>query len=202
MKTFSDLKRNLKKDFSTFKLIKVAVLGDTATQFITQAIKGAGFEFGYHLDIWEADFNQVERQVFDPASELHEFEADIIIVFHSSHKLLGKYNQFKTDHAWFAADELSRIQSIHNALTAANTKSKTIYYNYTEIDDSVFGNYANKVSTSFLFQLRKLNLQLMEYAASTPNFYLCDISAIQNQVGKAAFFQSSVYINTEMVLSI
>jgi FkbH-like protein len=91
---------------------------------------------------------------------------------------------------------------MYDTLIAANPKSKIIFYNYTEIDDSVFGNYANKVSTSFLFQLRKLNFQLMEYAAATPNFHLCDISAIQNQVGKAAFFQSSVYINTEMVLSI
>eukprot|EP01037_Dinobryon_pediforme_P008328 gene8328-8414_t len=49
---------------------------------------------------------------------------------------------------------------------------------------------------------RKLNYELMVYAAEQPNFYICDISAIQNQVGKSAFFQTSVYINTEMVLSI
>ena len=42
MKTFSELKKNLKQDFSSLKTIKVAVLGDTATQFLMQALRGAG----------------------------------------------------------------------------------------------------------------------------------------------------------------
>jgi FkbH-like protein len=66
----------------------------------------------------------------------------------------------------------------------------------------VFGNFASKTPSSFLFQLRKLNYELMLLAAKHPGLHLCDISTIQNQVGKATFFQTSVYINTEMVLSV
>ena len=40
MKNFLQLKKNLKNDFSELKIIKVAILGDTATQFLTQALKG------------------------------------------------------------------------------------------------------------------------------------------------------------------
>ena len=202
MKDFSDLKRNLKKDFSTFKSVKVALLGDTATQLLATAIRGAGYEYGLNLQLWEADFNQVERQVFDPASELHAFAPGVIIIYQSSHKLLGKYNKLKTDHGTLASNEISGIQSIYNTLTAVDPAVKIIYYNYTEIDDNVFGNYANKVTSSFLFQLRKLNILLMEYAAETPNLHICDLSSIQNLLGKSAFFQPSVYINTAMVLSI
>jgi FkbH-like protein len=50
--------------------------------------------------------------------------------------------------------------------------------------------------------MRKLNYDLMLYAASQANFYICDLSTVQNQLGKAALFQPSIYINTEMVLSI
>jgi FkbH-like protein len=202
MKDFSDLKRNLKKDFSAFKSVKVAFLGDTATQFITKAIRGAGYEYGFDLQMWEADFNQVERQVFDPSSELYEFAPEVVIIFQSSHKLLSKYNKHTADPVLFASDEVKTIQAINSILVSKNPAVKVIYYNYTEIDDSVFGNYANKVTSSFLFQLRKLNLLLMEFSAQTPNFHVCDISSIQNLVGKSTFFQSSVYINTEMVLSI
>lgn len=202
MKDFSQLKKNLKKDFSKFKKIKVAVLGDTATQFLIQALRGAGFEYGYDLQIWEADFNQIERQVFDNSSELYAFEPEFVILFQSSHKLLGKYNKLKAEqHPGFASLELSSIDAIYAAL-ANNLKAKIIYYNYTEIDDAVFGNYANKTTSSFLLQLRKLNYELMVYASEHANFYLCDISTIQNLVGKSHFFQPSVYINTEMVLSI
>jgi len=67
MRTFNELKKNLKKDFSNFKIVKIAVLGDTATQFLIDALRGTGFEQNFHLDVWQADFNQIERQVFDPA---------------------------------------------------------------------------------------------------------------------------------------
>lgn len=202
MKTFSELKKNLKKDFSNLKHLKIAILGDTATQFLKQAIQGLGFDEGFNLEIWEADFNQIERQVFDSSSELYEFNPEIVIVFQSSHKLLGKYNKIKLEqHLQFASNELESITNVYSNLTS-NLNAKVIYYNYTEIDDSVFGNYANKTVSSFLFQMRKLNYELMVLASETPNLYLCDLSSIQNLVGKSNFFQTSVYINTEMVLSL
>lgn len=202
MKDFSQLKKNLKKDFSNLKMLEVAVLGDTATQFLIQALRGLGYDNGFNLEIWEADFNQIERQVFDHSSELYEFKPEIVIVFQSSHKLLGKYNKIKPEqHALFAYNELEGIENIYSSLSA-NLNAKVIYYNYTEIDDSIFGNYANKTESSFLFQLRKLNYELMVFASNNANLYLCDLSSIQNQVGKDNFFQTSIYINTEMVLSI
>lgn len=177
-------------------------MGDTATQFLNQALRGTGFDAGFDLQIWEADFNQIERQVFDPASELYEFNPAIIIIFQSTHKLVNKYNKLKPEfYSSLAQKQLELINKLCSAIN--NTLHvKIIYYNYPEIDDSVFGNYANKVEQAFLFQLRKLNYQLMAYASQNANFYLCDLSSIQNQVGKAVMFQPSVYVNTEMVLSI
>ena len=202
MKSFSQLKKNLKNDFSQLKKIKVAVLGDTATQFLVQALRGTGYDKGFDLDIWEADFNQIEFQVSEPSSELYEFNPQIVVIFQSAHKLLGKYNKLKPENQIaLATNEIDNIQRMYSTI-AEQTNAKVIYYNYTEIDDSVFGNFSSKVEHSFLFQLRKLNYELMVLSTQNPNLYLCDIASIQNQVGKAIFFQSSVYINTEMVLSI
>ena len=202
MPTFSQLKKNLKKDYSSLKVIKVAILGDTATQFLLQALRGAGYDYGFDLQIWEADFNQIERQVFDPTSELYRFKPEIVIVFQSAHKLLATYNKLKPDiYSSLAAYQLELVDNL-NSTISSRLQSKIIYYNYTEINDAVFGNYANKVASSFLYQLRKLNYELMVFATKNPNFYLCDLSSLQNQVGKSNFFHTSVYINTEMVLSI
>lgn len=202
MATFSDLKKNLKKDFSAHTPVKLALLGDTATQFLAQALRGAGYTEGYDLQTWEADFNQVERQVFDSGSELYEFNPDVIVIFQSSHKLLGNYNKMKPE-AWstLANSRLQLINEMYSQLKQ-QLKAKIIYYNYAEINDAVFGNYANKVSSSFVYQLRKLNLGLMDLAAALPDLFVCDISSIQNELGKSSFFQSNIYINTEMVLSL
>jgi predicted enzyme involved in methoxymalonyl-ACP biosynthesis len=202
MKSFSQLKKNLKNDFSVLKPIKVAILGETATPFLAQAIRGLGYDKGFDLQIWEADFNQIERQVFDSSSELYEYKPEIVIVFQSAHKLLVKYNKIKDQgQSAFADKELELIENLYANITSA-LNAKLIYYNYTEIDDAVFGNYANVIASSFLYQLRKLNYELMNFAIKNANLYVCDISSIHNQVGKLNFFQPSVYINTEMVLNI
>jgi FkbH-like protein len=202
MKSFSQLKKNLKNDLSALPKIKVALLGDTATQFLQQAIRGAGYDKGYNLDIWEADFNQIERQVFDPTSDLYSFLPEVVIIYQSSHKLLAKYNKLKPEQCASLADsEVILVNNIY-AQVSGTLKAKVIFYNYSEIDDSVFGSFANKVESSFLYQLRKLNYELMRAAVSNSNLHVLDISAVQNNTGKINVFHSTVYINTEMVLSI
>ena len=202
MKIFSELKKNLKNDFSNLIPVKVALLGDNPTQLLTIALRGSGYDMGFDLQIWEAGFDQVERQVLDPASEFYAYKPDVVIIFHSSHQLLQKYNKLNPEDYSSLAEE--RLKQVENLTAAINSglSAKIIYYNCPEINDAVFGSYANKTPSSFLFQIRKLNLELMTYAANTPGVYICDLSAVQNQHGKATLFQPSVYINTGMVLSI
>jgi FkbH-like protein len=202
MHTFAALKKKLKNDFSHLERVRVALLGDTATQFLGQAIRGTGFDRGFDLQLWEAEFNQIERQVFDATAELYRFEPQVIVLFHSTHKLLGHYNKLPAaDLAGLADTRLALIERLCTAIEA-RLGAKIIYYNYAEIDDAVFGSYANKMESSFVFQLRKLNYGLMQYALRQPNFHLYDLSAVQNQWGKPALFHPSVYVNTDMVLSI
>ncbi len=93
MKDFLQIKKNLKYDFSNLQVIKVAILGDTATQFLTQAIRGVGFDCGFDLHVWEADFNQIEHQIYNLSSELYIYKPEVVIVFQSTLKLLNKYNK-------------------------------------------------------------------------------------------------------------
>ena len=58
-----------------------------------------------------------------------------------------------------------------------------IYCNFPEIDDGVYGNYANKTHLSFPYQVRSVNLGLMDLAATLANFLIADLSALQNGVG-------------------
>lgn len=198
MITFKELKRNLKKDVSALPTIKVSLLGDTATQFLATAIKGEGIERGYNINLFEAEYNQVERQVLDPTSDLYAHDAKYTVVFQSTHKLLEQYS-LKPASEWSAlADE--RINFIRSI--CENVGGKIIYYNYPEIEDTVFGSYANKVSSSFSYQLRKLNYELMNIAQEYPNLFICDIAGIQNKFGRDFMFDSTVYVSTEMILSI
>ena len=77
MNTFKELKSVLKKDLMGLPSIKVSLVGDTATQFLATSIRGEGALRGYNIDMFEADYNQVEQQVMDPTSDLYEHNANI-----------------------------------------------------------------------------------------------------------------------------
>jgi FkbH-like protein len=202
MSDFSAIRKNLKKDFSNLKSMKIAVLGDTSTQFLTQAIRGTGFDYGLNLEIFEADFNQIKQQVFDKNSDLYSYNPEIVILFQSAHKFLERYNKCNISEVnLLANNEFEGICDLINKIQNQSS-AKVIYYNYTEINDAVFGSFSNSTEDSFLFQLRKLNYSLMEYVARTNSFHIVDLSTIQNQIGKSNFFKPSVYVNSEMVLSI
>lgn len=198
MKSFKELKRNLKRDVSNLPTLKVSLLGDTATQFLATAIKGEGIERGYNIDLFEAEYNQVERQILDPTSDLYAHDAKFTVVFQSTHKLLEKYSLMPASDWSSLADE--RINFIRTICESVG--GKIIYFNYPEIEDTVFGSYANKVSSSFSYQLRKLDFELMNLAQGFPNLFICDIAGIQNKFGRDFMFDSTVYVSTEMILSI
>lgn len=201
MITFKELKRNLKKDFAGFPTIKVALVGDTATQFLALAIRGMGIERGYNVDLFEAEYNQVERQFMDPTSELYEFDPEFVVVFQSTHKLGEVHSLCTIDRQrTIAEDRLGFVKSIADNPFFAS--KKIIYFNYPEIEDTVFGSYANKVDSSFTFQVRKLNYELMRLSEQYANLFICDIAAVQNKLGRDLMFAPNVYTSTEMVLSI
>ncbi|MEG2340940.1 MAG: HAD-IIIC family phosphatase, partial [Odoribacter sp.] len=145
-----------------------------------------------------AEYNQVEQQVIDLTSDLHRFAADYIVVFQSTHKLLEKYNLSSSGgQSNLTTERLDFIQTLCNTVSG-----RIIYYNYPEIEDTVFGSYGNKVQQSFTYQLRKLNYELMMFACQQSNLFICDLLGLQNKFGRDRMFDSHVYVSTEMVLSI
>lgn len=198
MITFKELKRNLKKEASDLPVIKVSLLGDSATQFLATSIKGMGIERGYCIDLFEAEYNQVERQVLDSTSELYHYGSKYTIVFQSTHKLLEKYAMMSINEQARMADDCIEFVRV----VCTQVPGYIIYYNYPEIEDTVFGSYANKVQNSFIYQLRKLNYELMNLSQEYKNLFICDLCGLQNKFGRDIMFDSTVYVSTEMLLSI
>ncbi len=200
MQSFNQLKRILKSNLAGLPSFKIAVVGDTATQLLCTAIRGMGVERGYNIDLFEAEYNQVERQLLDPTSDLYHFNADFIVIFQSTHKL-GEYHAMLSSEKQTALvdEKINFLASV--CKNPALAGKKIIYFNYPEIDDTVFGSYANKVESSFIYQVRKLNYELMRISQQYQNLFICDIVALQNKLGRDQMFAANVYTSTEMVLS-
>ena len=198
MNDFKHLKRLAKSDSPQAHRLKVALLGDSATQFLSIALRGEAVDRGYNLDLFEAEYNQVERQMLDPTSEYYAHNAKYTVIFQSTHKLLESYSLMQVSEQELLAER--RIEFVRTIATS--TEGNIIYFNYPEIDNMVFGAYSNRVRSSFVYQLRKLNYELMNLAQEFGNLFICDISSLQNTYGRKWLFDPVVYTNTEMLISI
>ena len=201
MLSFKSLRNKAQTPPVSSHQIRMALVGDTATQFLASAIRGMGVERGYNIALFEAEYNQVERQFMDLSSDLYQFDADFLVVFQSTHKLGEHHSALSQEQqAMLAEERLEFIIGICNNPFWAS--KKVVYFNYPEIEDTVFGSYANKVVSSFTYQVRKLNYELMCLSQKFPNLFICDIAALQNKLGRDHMFAANIYTSTEMVLNI
>jgi len=199
---FKELRNNLAKDYSGFKIIRIAILGDSATQLLVQAIKGYGYNEKINFEIYEANYQQIERQIVNFNSDLYKFNPEYIIIFESAEKLMNDfYKSNKNYKKNFADTQVERVKNFWNIVNS-KLNCKIINFNYVEIDDNIFGNYGNKVETAFIYQVRKLNLNLVEAAREYKNIFINDVCALQNIYGRKNTFDPRLYISSNMVFNI
>ncbi len=208
MQSFNELKKNLKKDYSGFKKVKIALLSDSASQLLTNAIRGFGYTCQIDFDIYEADYNQIDLQVFDPSSELYSFNPDFVFINRCSEKLLKEYcKKERHEQTHFSVYNQHTTRRYYDTITSrlaggANSKAKVIINTYPELNDGVFGNFAAKTASSFVYQLRKTNMHLMELSQECKDLFVCDLASLQSDLGRSFVFDPKMYVNADMVYSL
>lgn len=196
---YTTLKKLAKDNAAGIK--KLAVIGDCATQQLATAIRGESVRRGYPLDVLDADYDQMEAQLLDPASEVFAFQPDFILLFASTEKLRKRfYDTVPAERASFAEKEMQRFQTLWQA-ASANCKAKILMFDFPEESDAVFGSFALRTPVSFAFQVRKLNLLFSETAAAAyPNVYPIALDAVQTALGRQAFFEDRTWYLAKMAV--
>ena len=96
---------------------------------------------------------------------------------------------------------LGEVQELYETLLA-RLHGNVLFCNFPELDDAVFGHYANKTNASFLYQLRTLNWGLMNLAQKLKNLHILDFNVLQSRYGYGFITDTKIYVNTELYLSI
>jgi len=172
------------------------LMGDTATQFLATALRGEARAYGYDLAVTQADFDQVATETLDPSSGLYTTAAPYVLVFNAVSKLHRAWHDTPPgQRPHFAETRLHALADVYHRIAQRLPKTRVLLTNYPETDDGVWGNYANKLDLSFLYQLRKLNLHLMDLAAQHPNLWVLDLQRLQNRLGHERFFSPKLYVH-------
>jgi len=181
---------------------RIFLIGDSATQFIVKSLRRNVKDLPYDVDIYEADYNQIELQILDNGSDLYNYKPDTVIVIQSAQNLLHKFYKLQgNERKTFAESEIKQIEQ-NIILLSSIPNVKIIWSNYTETDDGIFGNFANKINTSFIYQLRSINVGLMNLAGTYHNLFINDLSMLQNRYGMAHYFDERFYVNAGMTVGV
>jgi len=195
---FKTLKKNLKKDRTGFKLVTMSILGNHATQFLAKGIEGYGIENQLDIDVYEAEYDLIDIQIFNPDSEFYKAASEFVVITKSAIRMLKDYYKMPLADKPNFSDKI--IEEYSGYIDSINGKqqSKIIFTNFIELPDMVFNNFGNNVEHSWTYQIRSLNFKLMELAIQHQNVYICDVSSIHNRLGRQASFDPQMYIRTDV----
>jgi len=197
---FAELEKNCKKSTDTCTdFYSLAILGNCATQHLAKAIKGYAYEEKIALHVFDADYNQIDAQVMDNNSELYQMTPDFTLFWLCTEKLYEAFCQ-STNRSDFANQIITSLEGYWNRVNQ-QYKTTILQFNFTQIDDRIFGNYGNKTQDSFLFQIRKLNYLLMEKCTQYKNVFIIDIEYLQQIYGEDGIKDNKMYYIAKMPLS-
>ena len=201
MPDYHELKRLAKRQCEG-NAIRVAIIGDCSTQHLTTAVKGTAFFEGLNLDLFDADYDQVEAQLTDPTSEVYQFSPSFILLVMCTEKLQEAFYASSPDsRASFAEDTLARITRYWSSISH-NHQCALLQFNFVYCNDGIMGSYAIKEPSSFPYQLQKLNYLLSEAASHEKNVFFVDVNGIQSTVGRDRYYDEKIYYLSKMPFSL
>jgi len=200
--TFFDLSKYSKKYDDNFPKYRLALLGDCATQHLAIVLKGCAYINRLSIEIFDGGYNQILPNIIDNNSQMYLFKPDAVLIYMCVENLYSVWcNTPVKDREDFAIKIISNIKECWNIISI-NSSAIILHFSFVEYNDFVFGNYACKHLSSFLYQLRKINFLLMNECTENKNVYLVDLNNIQAQAGRKNLFDPKLYYIAKMPLSL
>ena len=199
--TFLQLKQNSKREIQGLPEYRLSIIADCATQHLAMALKGYAYQEGLGLQIFEAEYNQLDAQVLDQHSELYRSRPQSVLMFMCTEKLYEAFSDAAPEQrAGFADQMMEKIEGYWQQINA-RTKTNILQFTFVDQDDCVFGNLGLKIMDSFLFQLQKLNFLLSSRCQGYKNVYLISLNHLQMRIGASRFRDSRLYYIAKMPIS-
>ena len=178
---------------ATTRTIRVAVLGDCATQQVCALLRVLLRRQGIGAEIYEAGFDTIETEIIDPDSSLYAFRPDAIVIVNTTNALKPRFYQGAKERETFAASTLERITSLWSALRR-HTQALIVQSNFVLPYERVFGNYDHQVGTSLVETVKEINRGLTERSRTLKNVAINDLDYVASWVGRRHWFDEKLWI--------
>jgi len=202
LKQFIDIKNIDDNHYDNLITKKIVLICDSTSQLLAIGLKKCSLEKGLNLDIVEFPYIIIEQGIENILTDVFNYSPDYIIINCSTQKILNQYyNVELSNRSNFSENWLISFQSIISLINN-NYKGQIIINNLMEIDDNVFGNFANKIKQSFKYQIRDINLRLMGLSQNISNLHIADHLSLQYQFGNKVINQPKFHYSYDIAYNI
>lgn len=180
------------------KVVRVAVLGDAATQHYCMALSAAFKLRGWWPEIYEAEYDTIRQEVLDPASGLYAHNPQFVIIFATAQALVHRHHveSDKSQLADIVGDEWQQIRDEIKSRTSA----VVVQHNLVVPLDRPFGNATVAFTGTLARTVTKLNAMLAD-AAECKELLLVDTEFCAAFHGKQNWLDERLWCQAKQALS-
>ena len=110
--------------------LRVALLADVSTQHLVPLLRALFADNGFDAEIYEAGFDTVQLEAFNPQSGLYTFAPQVVVVLQSVMKL----KQLYYDSVLFSAEDLRHLIAVVGASQVVVGTDYPTLWNRTPVD--------------------------------------------------------------------
>ena len=152
--------------------MKIAILGSYSTQILAKSL----MQINSSLEVYEADYSQIDYEIINTDSGLYKFKPGFIIIHETSLSFKKKYYASSISDAKYYLKNISRLENLIFKLNENFEDVKIIYPTLDINNEMTFGNFFFKVPESIDAQLHYYNYALIKLAVKINNLHLIDIN--------------------------
>lgn len=162
---------------------KVAILGSSTTSQLAALLPLACARGGLQVEVYEAPFGLYRQEVLDPASRLHSFDPDFVVL--AMHEGDVDLPALTDDPSGAVSGALEQLEGLWQALNRT-TRATVLQYNFALPPEQPLGHLGTSVPGSRHRMLLELNLRMA--LAAPPSVYLVDCAKLAADVGARTWF--------------
>jgi FkbH-like protein len=178
--------------------LRIAVLGDAATQHYCQALSAILKLRGVWPEVYEAEFDMIRQEILNPDSGLYRHEPEAIVLFTCVQALSSRF-VVATDKSCFAENSLAELLELWAAIRK-RSNATIIQHNFAIPPERPFGNQTILYPEAFGGAVFRLNTAIAR-EASTQKVRLVDTEFQSALYGKLRWFDERLWCQAKQGLA-
>jgi FkbH-like protein len=191
------LARKIKRE-DISRTIRLAVLGDAATQHYCQTLGAILKLRGWWPEIYEAEYDTLHQEILNPESGLHAHKSEFVIFFNCVQAIASKFWGAQDKRA-FAEKYLLDLESLWEKLSSSHP-ARILQHTLVRPLELPLGNQSSAQDDTFFETVGEINKKLKD-AAVKRKIHLIDTEFQASYYGKRHWFDERLWCQAKQALS-